>query len=391
LPADILPANAPALSATSDMPSAAPVDPAATVVTEPVADPAATPNVDPAVTPAPTPATPAAPVREPIGVRLSEITRQRREAEERAQRLENLVTQQGEQLTRALEAITKIGTATQAPAPTTTQDISARPTRDSYADPESYEAALVTWASSEAASRAAAEMERRQAEAEEARAEAARVAEANRVEQARLDTERRQADALKTSWETKREAALIKYEDFIEVAESPNVPISDAMALVIMNSDDGAEIAYYLGKHPDEAAKIAGMVIPGQVYPPGTPRAGLPMSDGIKQAVAMGRLATKLGLEAPVTVAVTNSLVAPATATPAPASTTAAIPVTPAVATPPAVVLAPAPPNPISGSNANATTRSLAEVGNEGTMEEYAARRTPEILAARRPGGRALH
>ena len=388
MPADILSANAPALSATSDMPSAAPVDTAATVATEPVADPATAPTVDPAVTPVPAPAAPAAPAREPIGVRLSEITRQRREAEERAQRLENLVTQQGEQLTRALEAITKIGTTTQAPAATATQDISARPTRDSYSDPESYEAALVTWASSEAASRAAAEMERRQTEAEEARAEAIRVAEANRVEQTRLEAERQQADALRTSWETKREVALSKYEDFVEVAESPNVPISDAMALVIMNSDDGAEIAYYLGKHPDEAAKIAGMVIPGQVYPPGTPRAGLPMSDGIKQAVAMGRLATKLGLEAPVTAAVTNSLAAPA-AVPVPA--TATTPATPVVATPPAVVLAPAPPNPISGSNANATTRSLAEVGNEGTMEEYAARRTPEILAARRPGGRALH
>lgn len=370
------------------MPSAVPVEPTSTVATEPVADTIATPAVEPAVTPAPAPATPAAPAREPIGVRLSEITRQRREAEERAQRLENLVTQQGEQLTRALEAITKIGTTTQAPAPTATQDISARPTRDAYSDPESYEAALVTWASSEAASRAAAEMERRQTEAEEARAEAIRVAEANRVEQTRLEAERQQADALRTSWETKREAALSKYEDFVEVAESPSVPISDAMALVIMNSDDGAEIAYYLGKHPDEAAKIAGMVIPGQVYPPGTPRAGLPMSDGIKQAVAMGRLATKLGLEATVTPAVTNSLAAPA-AVPVPA--TATTPATPVVATPPAVVLAPAPPNPISGSNANATTRSLAEVGNEGTMEEYAARRTPEILAARRPGGRALH
>lgn len=384
---DILTNSAPALSATSDMPSAAPA-PVQTPAPEPDAavaavttEPATTPVVTepaPVVTPAIPPAS-----KEPIGVRISELTRQRREADERALRLENLANQQSERLAQALEVISRLGSTTpQTTSVPMSSDISSRPIRDQFSDPEAYEEALVTWASSEAASRATAEFQRQQAEAEAIRVEQQNQARLEQEAQTRREAEQKQADELRSSWESKREVALAKYEDFAEVAESPTVQISDAMALVIMNSDDGAEIAYYLGKHPDEAAKIAAMILPGQVYPPGTPKAGMPLPDPIRQSVAMGRIASKLGLEAaPVvaTEAVTNSL-----ATSTAATTT---PVTSA----PTVVLAPAPPNPISGSNANATTRSLQEVGNEGTMEEYAARRTPQILADRRPGGRAVH
>lgn len=387
--ADILTNNAPALSATSDMPSAAPVQtqapaPELDTTAAPVAAESTVATTEPAVA-TPTPVAPTATSKEPIGVRISELTRQRREADERALRLENLANQQSERLAQALEVISKLGSATpQTTSATTSTDISSRPTRDQFADAEAYEEALVTWASSEAASRATAEFQRQQAEAEALKVERENQTKLEQEAQTRRETEQKQADELRNSWESKREAALAKYEDFAEVAESPTVQISDAMALVIMNSDDGAEIAYYLGKHPDEAAKIASMIIPGQVYPTGTAKAGMPMPDPIKQSVAMGRLAAKLGLEAtPVvtTEPVTNSLAVPLTT---PATT---IPVTPA----PTVVLAPAPPNPISGSNANATSRSLQEVGNEGTMEEYAARRTPQIIADRRPGGRAIH
>lgn len=384
---DILPINSPALSATSDMPPATPVVTTPTnsssdtvPVTTPVEPTVTTTETTPAVTPAPP--------KEPIGARLSELSRQRREADERAARLELLVGQQGEQLTKALEALTKVSSQAkpQVSTQTSTGISRPRPTRDEFSDPTDFEVALVSWASEEAASRAASEMERRQ---EEARAEADRVAEEARLAREADDQRVREQAAnneLRNSWNSKREAALAIHEDFAEVAENPSIAISDPMALVIMNSDDGAEIAYYLGKHPDEAAKIAAMVVPGQVFPSGTPKAGLPVPDHIKQAVAMGRLAAKLGLDVQTTTSADTN--ANALVTPASVPVTASVPATPAPTQ--TIVLAPSPPNPISGANANATQRTLYDAGNEGSMEEYAAMRRPQLLAERRPG-RALN
>jgi hypothetical protein len=66
-----------------------------------------------------------------------------------------------------------------------------------------------------------------------------------------------------------------KYDDFDEIALSGSVPITQEMATAIGESELGADIAYYLGNHPDEAVKIATM----------SPTA---------QFRALGRLETKL-------------------------------------------------------------------------------------------------
>jgi hypothetical protein len=50
-----------------------------------------------------------------------------------------------------------------------------------------------------------------------------------------------------------------KYEDFDDVALSNSVPITPAMAEAIAESDIGADLAYFLGNNPSEAAKIASM------------------------------------------------------------------------------------------------------------------------------------
>lgn len=52
-------------------------------------------------------------------------------------------------------------------------------------------------------------------------------------------------------------AAREKYEDFDEVAFDESVQITEAMTQAIMGSEVGPDVAYYLGSHPDEAAKIA--------------------------------------------------------------------------------------------------------------------------------------
>jgi len=58
------------------------------------------------------------------------------------------------------------------------------------------------------------------------------------------------------NWESRKETARDKYQDFDEVINQ-DVPITGAMQQAIMESDAGADIAYYFGNHPDEAERIA--------------------------------------------------------------------------------------------------------------------------------------
>lgn len=55
------------------------------------------------------------------------------------------------------------------------------------------------------------------------------------------------------------EKASEKYPDFQQVVGNINLPINEGMAEFIADSDAGPDVAYYLGKHPSEAARIAQM------------------------------------------------------------------------------------------------------------------------------------
>jgi hypothetical protein len=57
----------------------------------------------------------------------------------------------------------------------------------------------------------------------------------------------------------KAEKASERYPDFQAVVSNPTLPINDAMAEFIADSDHGAEVAYFLGKNPTKAAQIAQM------------------------------------------------------------------------------------------------------------------------------------
>ena len=65
-----------------------------------------------------------------------------------------------------------------------------------------------------------------------------------------------QQQELLGSYHDKEEAARDKYEDFEQVAYNPKLPITDVMAQTIQASDNGPDIAYYLGTNPKEAARI---------------------------------------------------------------------------------------------------------------------------------------
>lgn len=77
-----------------------------------------------------------------------------------------------------------------------------------------------------------------------------KLAERQRAQEA----ERRQEAFLE-----KAEQAAERYPDFQLVVSNPSLPINDAMAEFIAESDQGADVAYYLGKNPMKAAAIAQM------------------------------------------------------------------------------------------------------------------------------------
>jgi hypothetical protein len=69
----------------------------------------------------------------------------------------------------------------------------------------------------------------------------------------------REQEKQSEQFQARAEKASEKYPDFHEVAGNPDLSINEGMAEFISDSDVGPDVAYYLGKHPSEAAKIAQM------------------------------------------------------------------------------------------------------------------------------------
>lgn len=102
----------------------------------------------------------------------------------------------------------------------------------------------------------------------------------------------RAADSAEEAWHERTSSFRERVPDFDAVAHNPNLKITPIMSDAIRESDLGAEVAYYLGKNPHEAARIASL-------PP------------VSQATAIARLETRVSKTLP-------SL----TKAPAPAATT---------------------------------------------------------------------
>lgn len=88
-----------------------------------------------------------------------------------------------------------------------------------------------------------------------------RIADEQRAAEARLE-QTRQIEA-RRAFEARASEASQRYADYDEVAESVladrSFPISPAMADVVMDSDKGPDLIYWLGNHPEEAARIAAL------------------------------------------------------------------------------------------------------------------------------------
>lgn len=66
-----------------------------------------------------------------------------------------------------------------------------------------------------------------------------------------------QRTKVQSTYVDRTEAFIEKHPDFYEVAHGDHVRITREMAAVIMESDIGPEVAYHLGKNPDEADRIS--------------------------------------------------------------------------------------------------------------------------------------
>jgi hypothetical protein len=72
-------------------------------------------------------------------------------------------------------------------------------------------------------------------------------------------TAERKAAESKASFSAKLRGGEAKHDDFKEVVNQPNLAINDTMVEAMMDADAPDEIAYHLGKNPDEAIRIASM------------------------------------------------------------------------------------------------------------------------------------
>lgn len=66
-------------------------------------------------------------------------------------------------------------------------------------------------------------------------------------------------DARTADWGLKVEEARDKYDDFDEIAQNPDLPVTPEMATAIQDADNGADIAYHLGENPTLAREIAAL------------------------------------------------------------------------------------------------------------------------------------
>lgn len=83
-----------------------------------------------------------------------------------------------------------------------------------------------------------------------------------RAERARQEQSIREREE---SWQERQKQAAKRYEDFAEVTMADDLTITPIMAEAIKDSDMGPDVAYYLGKNPDIAEKIARMNPAAQV------------------------------------------------------------------------------------------------------------------------------
>lgn len=228
---DAQPKAGPALSAVSDAPV---ID----ITAKTVEDDAPAAAVEPEIKTAEELAAEAAAGKEPKEDKTdpamkAAITKERnraRKAEEASAAKDERIAQ----MAAALEALTK------KPEPEAPAD---RPRRDQFNDPDAYEAALEAYVEDRASKRAVETERNRQ----------------------RTEQVQRQASELVETYKERLEVFTADHDDFDEVFND-DLPVTMSMTSAIMNVENGPELAYWLGKNPEEAKRISKLSDVGAVF-----------------------------------------------------------------------------------------------------------------------------
>jgi hypothetical protein len=154
--------------------------------------------------------------------RMAKAENARKLAEQRANQAET-------ERAQALEALARVTGKPEA------EKADPRPSRDQFDHPDAFEQALEDWSGRKAAAKAVAEDR----------------AERERGEQAS------KAKALTDSWQDRKAGFMVDHPDYADVAEADDLTISIPMAAAILEAEDGPALAYYLGQNPETAERIS--------------------------------------------------------------------------------------------------------------------------------------
>lgn len=169
---------------------------------------------------------------DPVNKRFSKLTREAEEAKREA----------AEARREAMEAYKRMAEVKPPADPKPAEDV--EPVEPEFQDPEQYQ-------------RDMAKFTREMAAYTARKAVASALAEHDKSQ--KQAQAQRQREAIENSWAGRRQKAIAEIPDYLDVAENTSLPVSQAMAAVIKMDARGPEILYHLGKHPDEAARIASL------------------------------------------------------------------------------------------------------------------------------------
>ena len=259
---DLLDIKSPGLSSTSDMPV---IETKPDVTVPKDAEEVAEPLEESTTPEQPAPAADDKPKKaQGVQKRIDELTRQREDERRRAEAAE------AREL-RILSALEKTTGTQKETKPETEEKEPVRPKKTDFPDPDQYDIAVDDYVTQRAAWIAKREV-RSHIEAQERKA-------AETTAQA-------QQRAVQEKFKQRVEETSKKYSDYHEVAESPDVQVSFPMAYAILQSEQGPEIQYYLGKNPEEAKRIASMTT--------TDQSGNSVPDVARQLVELGIITARL-------------------------------------------------------------------------------------------------
>jgi len=183
-------------------------------------------------------------------------------ARNRQREAERVAQEQTARLDQALKALERVTGNSAADATKRNEGEDPRPNRTTFDDPDAYEDALIQWSSRQAAKSAKVEAEKDRVEAER----------------------RSQIESVQRSWNEKVAKAAEKFPDFEDVVYADDVTITPVMSQVILHADNGPELAYHLGQHPDEAKRIASLDPPRQALEIGKLAASLVEKPAVSKA-----------------------------------------------------------------------------------------------------------